>query len=99
METKPSPFKDVALVLFPIWGTAAAMALMSVLPKALHSFSWLLYIPWCIGLLLSPSPLIRSDSLGFFGTVVVVVVFGAIATVVVFVTGWVSACAFFKACH
>jgi hypothetical protein len=64
MNPNHNSAKDLALLAFPLWGTVAASALLSVTPKFLEPFWWLLYLPWCLGLLLSPTPILRSERLG-----------------------------------
>lgn len=86
---------DIGLFTFPLWGTAAGIAAAVMIP----SLTRVLFFLWGIGLLLSLVPIWRGDQVPVLGKIVLTVGYCAVASVVVFVTGWASACVFGKSCY
>ena len=99
VEGKTSLIGNVALLTFPLWGTVAGAALAGLFVGSFKPVANIVYFSWMIGLLVSPVPILRARTIGIFGKFLILMAFCAVAAVVVFIAGWVSACAFLKACH
>lgn len=92
---------NFALLTFPLWGTVAVIAAMSMVPDVYRASAWMnaFYIPWVGGLLLSAAPIVRQRKWTFSKKTAVLLAFCSIGAMVAFFAGWISVCVFLKACH
>lgn len=93
MPKNPIPWKNIALLTFPIWGTILTIALSCLTNQ--EFFFWLGVI---VGVF-SGAPILFGTNTSIIGKIILCFGYYLVSLFVVFILGWVSICWFCPSCH
>jgi hypothetical protein len=92
-------WRGAALFLFPVWGTIAFVAIVSVLPRGGSVGGSLVPILGFSAPMVGLVPILKAQSLPTLLKVLLSCVYYVAALFVIFIVGWLSICQFFPSCH
>jgi len=94
MSSKPIPWKNIALLSFPLWGTVLTVWLSCITKTG----DFFIFLGMLAGVA-SGSAIFLSPTLSVFEKIILSLVYYFIGLFVVFFLGWVSICWFCPSCH